>query len=46
MVLGSLLSVALFNKRLPKTPVLAAYNARISGRPAYKIAAAANWPTP
>ena len=44
VILGSLLSVALFNKRLPETAVLAAYNARISDRPAYKIAAEANWP--
>jgi glutathione S-transferase len=46
VVLGSQLSVALFNKRMPETPVLAAYNARISGRPAYKAAAEANWPAP
>ena len=44
VVLGSLLSVALFNKRLPETPVLGAYNERISGREAYKRAAAATWP--
>jgi glutathione S-transferase len=44
VILGSLLSVALFNKRLPETTVLAAYNARISDRPAYKTAAEQNWP--
>lgn len=44
VVLGSLISVALFNKRMPDTPAMIAYNERISARPAYKAAAAANWP--
>ncbi|HWA60318.1 MAG TPA: glutathione S-transferase family protein, partial [Caulobacteraceae bacterium] len=34
VILGSILSVALFNKRLPETETLAAYNARITARPA------------
>jgi len=44
VILGSVLSVALFNKLLPETEVLGAYNARISARPACKSAAEANWP--
>lgn len=46
VVLGSLISVALFNKRMPGTPAMAAYNDRISARAAYQIAAQANWPPP
>lgn len=44
VVLGSLISVALFSGRMSGTPVLTAYNDRLSARPAYKEAAAANWP--
>lgn len=44
VILGSLVTVALFNQRLPETPVLKAYGARLSERPAYKRAAEANWP--
>ncbi|MBS0410239.1 MAG: glutathione S-transferase family protein [Proteobacteria bacterium] len=46
VVLGSQISVALFNKRIAETPALAAYDARIAARPAYRAAAAANWPPP
>jgi glutathione S-transferase len=44
VVLGSLLSVALFNKRFPETQAIAAYNSRICARPAYQSAAVENWP--
>ena len=44
VVLGANISVALFNKFLPDMPALAAYNERLSARPAYKAAAAKNWP--
>lgn len=46
VVLGSQVSVALFNGRIPKTPALEAYDSRIAARPAYQAAAAANWPPP
>src|SRR5207253_2616359 len=39
VMLGSLLSIALFNQRLPQTPPVKAYNDRISARPAYQRAA-------
>ena len=38
VMLGGLLSIALFNKRVPERPVFTAYNARISARPAYQAA--------
>jgi glutathione S-transferase len=44
VVLGALISVALFNQRFPATPAIGAYNDRISARPAYKVASEANWP--
>lgn len=44
VALGSLISIALFNRRIEPTAALAAYDERLSVRPAYKIAAAANWP--
>jgi glutathione S-transferase len=44
VILGSLISFALFNRLLPATPGLAAYDARLTARPAYKRAAEANWP--
>ena len=44
VILGSVLSVALFNRLLPETEVLGAYNGRIAARPAYQAARAANWP--
>jgi len=46
VVLGSLISVALFSRRMPETAATAAYNARLSARPAYQAASAANWPPP
>lgn len=46
VVLGSLISVALFSQRLSGTPAMTAYNDRISARAAYKAAAEANWPPP
>jgi glutathione S-transferase len=44
VILGSLVSLALFNGRLPESAALTAYNARLIERPAYKRAAEANWP--
>ena len=44
VALGANISVALFNTFLPETPALTAYNERLSARPAYKAAAAKNWP--
>jgi glutathione S-transferase len=44
VMLGSLLSIALINKRLPKEPVLTAYDARLTEREAYKRAVDATWP--
>jgi glutathione S-transferase len=46
VTIGAVLSVAMFNGRVPDRPVLEAYNARLSERPAYKRAAEANWPPP
>jgi glutathione S-transferase len=46
VALGANISVALFNKMLPASPALAAYNARLTARPAYKAAAALAWPAP
>lgn len=44
VMLGSVLSVTLFNGRLPEAPAaLTAYNARLSARPAYQRAAQATW---
>lgn len=44
VALGANISVALFNKMLPQTPALAAYNDRLTARPAYKAAGAKAWP--
>jgi glutathione S-transferase len=45
VMLGSLLSVALFNRRIAEPAAsLIAYNQRLSERPAYKRAAEATWP--
>jgi glutathione S-transferase len=44
VMLGSLLSIALINKRLPEAPALTAYDARLTEREAYKRAADATWP--
>lgn len=44
VAVGAVLSVAMFNKRIPGRPALEAYDARLSARPAYKTAAEANWP--
>ena len=44
VALGANISVALFNKMLPATPTLVAYNDRLTARPAYKAAAAQAWP--
>jgi glutathione S-transferase len=38
VMLGGLLSIALFNKRVTPTALLAAYNERIAARPAYQAA--------
>ena len=43
VVLGSTVSFALLNARLPPEPVFAAYRARMDERPAHKRAAAATW---
>jgi glutathione S-transferase len=45
VALGANISVALFTKMLPATPAIAAYNERLSARPAYKAAATACWPS-
>jgi glutathione S-transferase len=44
VTLGAVLAVALFNRRFEPTPAIAAYNERVSARPAYKIAAEQTWP--
>ncbi|HEX7945645.1 MAG TPA: glutathione S-transferase family protein [Phenylobacterium sp.] len=44
VALGSILSVALYNKRVTNRPVLEAYDRRLAARPAYKRALDANWP--
>jgi glutathione S-transferase len=46
VTLGSVMSVALFNQRLPERPAIVDYNARLAARPAYQRAAEANWPPP
>ncbi|HEY3951423.1 glutathione S-transferase family protein [Phenylobacterium sp.] len=46
VAVGAILSVAMFAGRVSGRPVLEAYNARLSERPAYKRAAEANWPPP
>jgi glutathione S-transferase len=46
VALGAVLSVAMFNGRVPGRPVLEAYNARLSARAAYQRAAEATWPPP
>jgi glutathione S-transferase len=46
VALGANIAVALFNKMLPETPALAAYNERLTARRAYKAAGALCWPTP
>jgi glutathione S-transferase len=38
VMLGGLMSIALFNKRFPETAAVGAYNALISARPAYQRA--------
>ena len=46
VMLGSLLSVALFNRRIAQPAAsLIAYNQRLSERPAHKRAAEATWPS-
>jgi glutathione S-transferase len=44
VMLGSLLSIALINRRLPDEPAFKAYDGRLTGRKAYKRAADATWP--
>ncbi len=44
VALGAVMSVALFDQRIPEIPAIAAYNDRLSQRPAYQRAAEANWP--
>jgi glutathione S-transferase len=44
VVFGAVLTVAMFNKRVPERPAFQAYNQHISQRPAYQRAAAENWP--
>jgi glutathione S-transferase len=46
VMLGAQLSIALFNKRIATPPdSFAAYNQRLTERPAYQRAAAATWPS-
>jgi glutathione S-transferase len=45
VMMGSLLSVALFSKRIAEPPnSLASYDQRVAARPAYRRAAEATWP--
>ncbi len=44
VTLGAVLSVAMYNGRVPESPALVAYNDRLAARPAYQRAAEANWP--
>lgn len=44
VVLGSAIAVSLFTKVLPPEPALAAYNQRITERPACQAAMKMNWP--
>ncbi|MDQ0472379.1 glutathione S-transferase family protein [Labrys wisconsinensis] len=45
VMLGSLMSIALFNRRIPDPPAgFPAYDARLRARPAYQRAAAITWP--
>jgi len=47
VMLGSLISIALFNSRITEVPAsLTAYNLRLEARPAYQHAAAVTWPSP
>jgi glutathione S-transferase len=47
VMLGSLLAIALFNKRIAEPPVsLTSYAERLDARPAYKRAAEATWGAP
>jgi glutathione S-transferase len=45
VMLGSILSIALLNGRIPDDPILKAYDRRLAARDAYQRAAAATWPT-
>ena len=44
VMLGSVISTALYRKELPEHPVLMDYNARLTHREAYHRAADATWP--
>jgi glutathione S-transferase len=44
VMLGSLVAVTLFNKRVPETPTLKAYNERLAARPACQRAMNFTWP--
>ena len=44
VMLGSVIAVGLFTKRLPAEAALVAYNTRLGARPAFQKAAAINWP--
>jgi len=44
IVLGGLFAIAYFNKLVDPRPAFAAYNARLSARPAFQRAAEINWP--
>jgi glutathione S-transferase len=44
VMLGSILSVAIFNARFAERPPLTAYNKRLEARPAYRRAQDATWP--
>lgn len=47
VMLGSLISIALFNDRVPDPPQsFLDYNARLEARPAYQTASAITWPSP
>lgn len=44
VMLGSLIATTLYNKRIPETPALKAYNDRIAARPACQRAMEFTWP--
>jgi glutathione S-transferase len=44
VMLGSVVSMSLYNKEMPEDPVLLDYNARLTCREAYQRAADATWP--
>jgi glutathione S-transferase len=46
VMLGSVISMAIFNKLLPESDPIEAYQQRLAARPAYQRASDATWPAP